>query len=96
MSIALPAQNRQIIRENDRQFYISSVINERIDVGVIAQQFLASCEQAFAAARVLRDAGDAGVSKAKKLSDMIASTTTFADAAAAEQFFAAFQAALDA
>lgn len=96
MSVVLPAQNRQIIREDDRQFYISSVINERIDVIVVAQQFIAACEQAFAAARVLGDAGAAGVGKAQSLSDLIAATDTFSDEATASAFMAAFRAALDA
>ena len=96
MSIVLPAQNRQFIREDDRLFYISTVINERIDVGVIAQQFISACEQAFAAARVLRDAGAAGVGKAQSLSGLIAATDTFSDEATANAFLAAFQAALDA
>lgn len=96
MSATLPDQNRQYIREDDRQFYISTVVNERIDVAVIAGQFISACEQALAAARVIHAAGAVGVGKAAALSTLISATDTFSDEATANAFLAAFQAALDA
>lgn len=92
----LQSENKVIIRENASLFYISRTINERQDVAVLAGQFMSLCEQAMAVAKVIGEAGAAGVEKAAALSALIQATDTFADEAKAAAFLAAFRAALDA
>jgi hypothetical protein len=92
----LPSENKIIIRENAALFYISRTINERQDGVVLAEQFMSLCVQAMAVAKVIGEAGAAGVEKAATLSALIQATDTFADEAKATAFLATFQAALDA
>lgn len=94
MSVNLPASNTQYIKEDETQFYISQTINERHDVSVLAGQFISACENAFAVARILRSAADAGVGKAATLAALIGSTETFSDEATAGAFITAFRAAM--
>ena len=92
----LPDERVLFFPETDRLFYISRTINERQDVAVLAVQFMSLCEQAMAVAKVLGEAGAAGVGKAATLAALIQATDTFADEAKAAAFLAAFRAALDA
>lgn len=90
--MGLPAEDMQVIKTGEDQFYISTRTNTFVRVEDLRGSLLASCEQALSAGRVLRLAAAAGVAEAAAVVAVLDTVAAFSDAEAAATFMAALRA----